>query len=51
MSYIYWSDVYTFRRKEIVELVPIKLIKRIMRQNEKGRKLMINTTDIEKSNN
>ena len=38
-------------RKEIGELVPIKVIRRIIRNYGKGRKLMINTTDIKKSNN
>ena len=38
-------------RKKIGESVPINLIKRIIRNYGKGRKLMINTTDITKSNN
>ena len=38
-------------RKEIGELMPIKLIKIIIRNYRKGRKLMINTTDIKKLNN
>ena len=38
-------------RKEIEESVPIKVIKRIIRNYGKGRKLMINTADIKKSNN
>ena len=38
-------------RKEIGELMPIKLIKIIIRNYRKARKLMINTTDIKKLNN
>ena len=38
-------------RKKIGELVPIKVIRIISRNYGKGRKLMINTTDIKKSNN
>ena len=38
-------------RKEIEELVSIKVIKRISRNYEKSRKPMINTADIKKSNN
>ena len=38
-------------RKEIEELVSIKVIKRIIRNYEKGRKPMINTVSIKKSNN
>ena len=38
-------------RQEIGELVPIKLIKGIIRNHGKGRKLMVNTTDIKKSHN
>ena len=38
-------------RKEIEELMPITVIKRIIRNYEKGRKLIINTADIKKSNN
>ena len=37
-------------RKEIGELVPIKLIKRIIRNYGKGRKLMIIIKDPRKSN-
>ena len=33
-------------RKEIGELMPIKLIKIIIRNYTKGRKLLIHTTDI-----
>ena len=36
---------------EIEELVLIKVIKRIIRNYEKGRRPMINTADIKKSNN
>ena len=38
-------------RKEIQELVSMKVIKRITRNYGKGRKPMINTVDIKKSNN
>ena len=38
-------------RMEIEELVLIKVIKRIIRNYEKGRRPMINTADIKKSNN
>ena len=38
-------------RKEIEELVSIKVIKRIIRNYGKGRKPMINTVDIKKLNN
>ena len=38
-------------RKEIEELVSIKVIKRIIRNYGKGRKPMINTADIKKWNN
>ena len=38
-------------RKEIGESVPIKVLRIIIRNYGKGRKLMINTTDIKKSNN
>ena len=38
-------------RKETEELVAIKVIKRIIRNYGKGRKFMINTADIKKSNN
>ena len=38
-------------RNEIGELVPMKLIKGIIRKYGKGRKLMINKTDIKNSNN
>ena len=38
-------------RKEIEELVSIKVRKRITRNYGKGRKPMINTADIKKSNN
>ena len=38
-------------RKEIEELVSIKVIKRISRNYEKGRRTMIKTADIKKSNN
>ena len=38
-------------RKEIEELVSIKVIKRIITSYEKGRKPMIKTADIKKSNN
>ena len=38
-------------RKEIEELVSIKVIKRISRNYGKGRRPMINTADIKKSNN
>ena len=38
-------------RKEIGELVPIKLIKSLIRNYGKGRKLMINTADTKNSNN
>ena len=38
-------------RKEIEELVSIKVIKRIIRNYGKGRKPMINTANIKKSNN
>ena len=43
--------IYRFMRKEIGELVPIKLIKRIIRNYGKGRKLFINTTDTKNLNN
>ena len=38
-------------RKEIEELVPIKVVKRISRNYGKSRRPMINTTDIKNSNN
>ena len=38
-------------RNEIEELVSMKVIKRITRHYGKGRKPMINTADIKKSNN
>ena len=38
-------------RKEIGELMPIKLVKIIIRNYRKGRKFMINTTDTKKLNN
>ena len=38
-------------RKEIEELVSIKVIKRTIRNYEKDRKPMINTADIKNSNN
>ena len=38
-------------RKDIEELVSTKVIKRIIRNYGKGRKPMINTADIKKSNN
>ena len=38
-------------KKKIEELMPIKVIKRIIRNYGKGRKLMINTGDIKKSHN
>ena len=38
-------------RREIKELVPIKVIKRIIRNRGKSKKLMINTAHIKKSNN
>ena len=38
-------------RKEIEELVPIKMVKRISRNYGKSRRPMINTTDIKNSNN
>ena len=37
--------------KEIGELVSIKVIKIIIKNYVKGRKVMINTADIKKSNN
>ena len=38
-------------KKKIGELVPIKVIKRIITNYEEGRKFMMNTIDIKKSNN
>ena len=38
-------------RKEIEELVSTKVIKEIIRNYGKGRKPMVNTADIKKSNN
>ena len=38
-------------RKEIEEFVTIQVIKRLIRNYGKSRKLMINTAGIEKSNN
>ena len=38
-------------RKEIEELVSIKVVKTIIINYGKGRKPMINTADIKKSNN
>ena len=38
-------------REEIGKLVPIKLIKRIIRNYGKGRKLVIITNNARKSNN
>ena len=38
-------------RKEIEEVVSIKMIKRIIRNYTKGKKPMVNTTDIKTSNN
>ena len=38
-------------RNEIGELMPMKVIKRIIINYGKSRKLMINTTDIKNSNN
>ena len=38
-------------RKETEELVSTKVIKKIIRNYGKGRKPMINTADIKKSNN
>ena len=38
-------------RKEIEELVSMKMIKRITTNYGKGRKPMISTVDIKKSNN
>ena len=38
-------------RKEIEKLVPIKVIKKIIRNYGKGWKLIIDTAEIKKSNN
>ena len=38
-------------RKEMEELMSIKVIKRISRNHREGRRPMINTPDIKKSNN